>query len=137
MSFAEEPSAQKEGMFPEKGTYKGIRYRIDGDSVMLTASSGREVQIGPDVILWRIDEMDKFKSDVIAGTSENLELIAWRPSTYAHKPNRMVGNSLRGGTTTSEDYWNIPEVERHELENIGNEIMVTFFRSRAKQKASK
>ena len=71
--------SQKE--FPEAGVYKDVRYRIDGDSVMLTSSSGKEVQVGPDATN-NSNMFDIAKIQAVAGKSGKLPLSAFRPSTY-------------------------------------------------------
>ncbi len=48
MRLDKTPSPQStNNNFPEKGEYQGIKYRFDGDAVVLTASNGQEVQFAP------------------------------------------------------------------------------------------
>lgn len=126
--FRDKSKEQKE--FPEQGVYRGVPYRIDGDSVMLTSSSGREVQLAPSSETPPSD-FDVIKAAVVEGIHDRLPLVVMRPTTFSFDTGGR--NLIPGGdesATWPEDMWGISPKELPKLLELGNEILVRWYQSR-------
>ena len=124
-------SFERKKEFPERGTYKGVSYRIDGDSVMLTLRSGKEMQIGPKAAV-TTQQFDQIKAEVIAGKSELLGLGTFRPSTFRY--DTKGSNAIDSTGHSSRELWGISEWKERYLLDLGEEIMINYYRSRAEQR---
>lgn len=117
--------------FPEKGVFRNVRYRIDGDSVILTLPSGREMQIAPDVGI-RSDEFDKIKADVVSRKRHRFwgSLATLRPSVFEFDTR---GANQRTSHHSPQVLWDISGSQYLQYVEIADEILVKYIRSRAKQ----
>lgn len=125
------PEFLRKNEFPEKGIFKGVTYRIDGDSVMLTTSSGSEVQVGPDPSI-TMNMFDLEKKFVELGKSDHLRLKGYRPSAFGFEQKEENNTSSSGGS--SEEIWGVTSAERLKLLELANQILVRYYRSRANKK---
>lgn len=113
----------------ERGIFKGVQYRIDGDSVMLVCSSGKEVQFGPSPDSGI--NFDEQKRAVMAEKGRALSLKAYRPSTF---PYDVKGKNTRNSSHPSRLLWNISYTELSVLRQIAGEIMGIHYRSQTRKR---
>ena len=137
----------KQKVFPEQGTYLNIRYRIDGDSVILKWNNDVELEFRPSADMTQ-DEFDKLKSSVEAGKSDIFPLSLWdhpvliekaRQRSYQAKglPETKIvtRNSYATGNfnETAKLYgWSLEE--QHNACDIAGVVMARYWRNRAKLK---
>ncbi len=111
---------RRERPFPEKGIYKGVKYRIDGDAIMLEASNGREIQLAPGTPAPIYDDS---KRDAISG-ARSLLLKEQRPTMRYYD-----GTAGESGLGTIHEFWGISNKEFDNLYNLGQEIMTRYHKS--------
>ncbi len=123
---------QKEQPFPEKGIYKDVAYRIDGDAVMVKASTGREMDFSPspETSPTAFDSVRKATEEGF--TQSNLLVSETEPPemmTEHYKDNATTIN--KSNEDIARDF-GISVREYDFLEETANEIISRYWRSRAR-----
>lgn len=117
---------------PEKGEYKGVPYRIDGDSIMLKASSGKEVQFAPDATVGP-QEFDSRKQQIKHRQLNEIGLTARKPSDVNYEAITGANTSPSlAGEEDAQQMWGISRDEIEQLTRIAEEINTNQIRARAK-----
>jgi len=133
---------KKETPFPEKGLYKGAKYRIDGDAVMMLCSSGRELELRP-AAHESPESFDEQRRSAIKGKARYVKLVPWIDSSLDENINRpdnvTSGNengvSMRVSMDLAEQNANAYGISLGEyvhLISLGREIFAKRTKSQAR-----
>lgn len=121
---------RKQEPFPEKGEYRGITYRIDGDEVVVRCSSGQEIAFGPPFEI-EPEEHDRRR------THAQPALHPWMhrdriPERKSSNTDQSDSGSLIHTDDINEDAkaYGISVFEYAGLARIAEQIMQRYWRSR-------
>ena len=134
MAFGRLRDLFKPKEFPEKGQYKGVAYRIDGDSVMLCCSTGEEIEFSPSAD-FKAEEFDDIRLRAAAGKSEDANLSSWdSPPNIDDKSMSGTRNAVSSDASFERvaKAYDIDIEEYEDLGDIANEIMIRHWRSKAR-----
>lgn len=126
---------RKEKPFPEKGEYQGVKYRIDGDAVMLLASTGKELQFAP--TRPTPDEFDDQRLHVLqGGNAQSIRLAAQAASGHGKQTNDDTGSTRRNWVPSSLSCeenlaaLQLSDAEYLHLATTAREILAGYWKSR-------
>ena len=133
---------RKEKPFPEKGTYKGSKYRIDGDSIVMTCSNGKEITFKPPSRITP-GAFDEERSEVLKGSDpRGLSLATSEAFDVDKTPAEGVNVKSNMGPSRSSYSENlarsgISETEHKQLAVLAREVIARYWKSRARAKDTK
>ena len=128
--------------FPPSGIYKGVEYRIDGDSVMLTCSNGKEIAFKPSSRITP-GAFDEERSEVLKGSDpRGLSLATSEAFDVDKKPAEVVNVKSNMGPSRSSYSENlarsgISETEHKQLAALAREVIAGYWKSHARTKVAK
>ena len=134
------------GPFPDRGVYKGVTYRIDGDAVVMRCSNGKDFLMSPDPKL-NADEFDRIRIAAVNKRSSDTGLLPWleineqirlqRSKKPQGQKREIKQSNVDSRSTSSFDsaaYYDITFDEYNKLLKIGPQIMIRYWKSKNKPK---
>jgi hypothetical protein len=120
---------RNEKPFPEKGTFRGVQYRIDGDEVVFRCSSGQEISFAP-IPERTPEDFDRQRAYLAP------ELIPWRRRDLSSDRDSTDEGGERQSISQPDDVgensraYGIGRLEYIALHHAANEIIRRYWKSR-------